>query len=55
MPRVESCADTLENHVLAVFERALEERRYDIADHLLRALEASSDAADTRPRIAQSR
>ena len=46
MQRVESCADTLENHVLAVFERALEERRYDIADHLLRALEASSDAAD---------
>lgn len=46
MPHVESYADTLESHVLAVFERALEERRYAIADHLLRALEASSDAGD---------
>jgi hypothetical protein len=46
---VDSRADTLESHVLAVFERALQEGRYEIADHLLRALEASSDAMDDLP------
>lgn len=49
LQRVELRAGTLEGHVLAVFERALQERRYDIADHLLRALEASSDATDDSP------
>lgn len=37
--------DTLEDHILAAFERALREGRYDVADHLLRALETSVDVA----------
>jgi hypothetical protein len=39
--------DTLEADILAAFERALREARYDVADDLLRALETSADAAAT--------
>lgn len=38
---MDSRANRLEDHLLAAFERALEEERFDVADHVLRALEAA--------------
>jgi hypothetical protein len=41
--------DKLENGILVLFRSACRERRLGVAEHLLRALEASSKAGDGGP------
>jgi hypothetical protein len=38
--------DTLEENILALFSRACRQGRWDVAEHLLCALEASGDEGD---------
>lgn len=46
LPAMRARPDTLEENILALFNRACRQGRWDVAEHLLCALEAAGDEGD---------